>query len=551
MSLPRILLVLALACALHALQLQDVELISPTEDGRRFIAVVPAGKTTAPGPADMGTDVDGCRHSSGPCEYDYFVVVDPFSYFAALSSEWDQRSGRFASEIPREVIEWARKEWNSDREIDWNQAFQYTLQVARATGNQPPDRAQFVIAQNSIPVEKRYRLALAAYQKRGARHAVLAKIALTGAWALRVRLQLPVSHPSLAGGFEEVNSRIASKIKDGETFDLPKWTEAYRQVVDRDGLTREGYCVAASALFGFLMRQGDNTACRELLAKAGERLGQDKDDKPDMLRGLIRDRKRVMDDHHRLLGVAAEQFTAALRAEEFVRQRIPIVLLTVAEAYRRSGNLERAADWYTALARLPETQPAVREALRNEGRQRALPEDKPTSVQLGWIADEQLQLLRKAGLAHAGEFIGPDRGLLVAVVNEGLGTAAYNVPGWKPVSGANANDCARVLDQVGKAVLDHAFRLGAWPKNLGELWESEVLRDRNQVNRFHCPASGKPFTYAVPPGNLENIAPTTVLVATSAPVETPQGPRYAAFQANTKLAWLEQPPVVGQPLPRP
>lgn len=549
MTLSRVILGSMLACALHALQLQDVELASPVT-GERFNVVVIGGQPGATGgESDMGTDIDGCRHSSGPCEYDYYVVVDPYSYFAALSSEWDMRTGRFQAELPQPVVAWVRKEWGSEREIDLNHSFQYALQTARSTGRQPPDRKTFRIPQDAVSIDKRYRLALTAYERRGARHAVLAKIALTGAWALRVRAQVPVAHPSLAAGFEEVNGRISRQLKDGEAFDLDKWSKIYSSMVEKDGLTREGYTIAASTSFGFLLRQGELQKCRDLMAAAGERLG--KDDKPDALRGLLRDRKRLFEEHNKLLQSAVSEFTAALGSEEIVRSRIPEVLLVVAESYRRLGIYDRAGDWYLALSRLPETQPAARAALRFEGKMRALPADKPYHVQLGWIADEQREKVDRIAMAHSGELSGPDRGLLTAIINEGLGTAGYNAPGWKPMSGATQADSALVLDLVGKGVIEHAFRLGGWPKTLGELWETEVVKDRNRVNRFNCPATGKPLLYTIPPGDLSTIAPSTVLVATSAPVETADGPRFGAFCANTKLVWLAQAPVLGQPLPKP
>jgi hypothetical protein len=549
MTIPRVLLGVLLSCALHALQLQDAELISPFSD-QRFVAVVlGTAPGAAPGPADMGTDIDGCRHASGPCEYDYYVVVDPHSYFAALSTEWDQRSGRFDSELPRPVIEWVRKEWSSEREIDLNHAYQYALQLARSTGRQAPDRKTFVIPQDGIPLEKRYRLAISSYERRGARHAVLAKIALTGAWALRARAQLPVAHQSLQGGYEEINDRISRQLKDGEVFDLAKWSRIYTDIVDKDGLTREGYTIAVSALLGFRMREGDVQGCRDLFSKATERLGRD--DKPDALRGLLRDRKRLFEEHNRLLSVATEHFAAALRGEEIVRSRIPEILLVMGECYRRLGVNDRACDWYLALSRLPETQPASRAALRFEGKMRALPVDKPYHVQLGWIADEQREKTERLTVAHSGEFSGPDRSLLIAIVNEGLGTAAYQSPGWQPAKGATVNDSGIVLDLVGKGVIEYAFRLGGWPKNLGELWETEVIRDRNRVNRFYCPATGQPLLYNPPPGDLSNIAPSTVLVATSAPVDTPDGPRFGAFCANTRIVWMAEAPVLGQPLAKP
>lgn len=539
-------LFLASLSALPAMQYQDLDLISPLT-GAHFPAVGPMAQPGgAPAPADMGVDVDGCRHSSGPCEYDYYVVVDPFTYFGALTSEWDARSGKFLSgEVRKDIADWLAKEFGGEREIDWNHAFQGAIQVARNTGAQPPDRSTFVVPQTAIPVDKRYRLALASYEKRGARNLILAKIALTGAWALRCRAQVPIAHPQLAGGFEEVNARVGKNYKDGETFDVAKAMGIYRKVVDDDGLSREGYTVAALALFGFHLRDGDLEACRADITKALDRLG--KDDKPDMLRGLVRDRKKLLEDHNKLLNIANERFILALRNEEVVRSRIPEVMLVVAESFRRLGNNERAADWYLALGKLPETQPSARAELHFQGKDKALPADKPYHVQLGWIADEGFDRLRKAGISNAGEIAGSDKGLLLAILNEGLGTAAYSNPGWRPATGATPAETGQVLNMVGMAVLDHAYRLGSWPKSLGELWEHEIIRDRNQVNRFCDPSSGKAMVYREPPGDFSHLDKATVLVATGAPVDTPQGPRYGAFLANMKIAWSETPPVIGQP----
>lgn len=544
-----VIVLLACAAGLSAMQYQDLNLTSPITGGR-FVAVGTMEQPgAAPSPADMGTDVDGCRHSSGPCEYEYYVVVDPYSYFAALSSEWDPRSGRFRSEVTKDLADWLSKQFGGERDIDWNHAFQFAIQGARQGNGPAPDRATFTIPQTAIPVDKRYRLALASYERRGARNIVLAKIALTGAWALRCRAQVPIAHPALAGGFEEVNARIGKDIKDGEEFELQKWMRIYKKVVDADGLSREGYTVATLALFGFQLRDGDPEACKETLGKAMERLGRD--DKPDLLRGLIRERRKLAEDYTRLLGIAAERFTLALRNEEVVRARIPEVLLVVGEAYRRIGDKERAANWYTALGKLPETQPSVRAELRFQGKEKALPADQPYHVQLGWIADEQFERLQKSGISNAGEIIGSDKGLLLAIVNEGLGTAAYSNPGWKPVSGASRSDAENVLKEVGSSVLVFALHMGAWPKTLGELWEHEVIRDRNQVNRFCDPATGKPLVYREPPGDMSQIDKTTVLVATGAAVDGPGGKaQFGAYLADGSVVWSDQAPTVGRPAAR-
>ena len=47
-----------------------------------------------------------------------------------------------------------------------------------------------------------------------------------------------------------------------------------------------------------------------------------------------------------------------------------------------------------------------------------------------------------------------------------------------------------ISKRVGKAIMDFAFRKQSWPKNLGELWDYGVVRDRNYLNRFCCPVSG-------------------------------------------------------------
>ena len=78
-----------------------------------------------------------------------------------------------------------------------------------------------------------------------------------------------------------------------------------------------------------------------------------------------------------------------------------------------------------------------------------------------------------------------------------------------------------------------------------------MVRDRNRVNRFNCPVTGKPLLYSQPPGDISTIAPTTVLVATSEPIDTAQGKRFGAYCANNRVVWTEKAPVVGQPLAQP
>jgi hypothetical protein len=120
-------------------------------------------------------------------------------------------------------------------------------------------------------------------------------------------------------------------------------------------------------------------------------------------------------------------------------------------------------------------------------------------------------------------------------------------PTWKPVTGATQADCARLLDLVGKATMDFAFRNSTWPKSLGELWSRDVIRDRNVVNRFCCPVTGKPFLYQEPPSGISTTSPKLVLVATAEPVPTNQGPRFGVFLANATLVWSSRPVKPGEP----
>ena len=543
-------LTLVCVAALPAMQIQELELVSPV-NGKPFTAqATGVDRTPVADPANMGTDVDGCRHGSGPSEYDYFIIVDPYSYFASLAHEWDPKTQKLRGGLSPTMVDWVRKAWSSEREIDFNRAYQYAQSLARSMGRQAPDRASFVIPQDSISIEKRYNLALACYEYRVARNIELAKIALSGAWAVRCHAQIPMGGSMMDGGVEEVNKLVSDHIKDGEAFDLDKWIKIFRSMVERDGLSREGYVTAVLTLHGYEMRGGNQMACKELMARALKRLGEE--DKQDQLRGMIRERKRLRDEHDKLLKIAAERFTLALQNEEVIRLRIPEIVLAVAECHRRTGDLSRAADWFFALGQMPETQPSARHDLRELGRAKALPPDKPLHMQLGWIADEQMERLRKDGLNYPGELSGPDRGVLIAVVKEGLGTANYNVPGWKPAKHGTKEDSERVMKLIGTALLKYSFdNSGKWPKSLGELWECEILRDRNQVNRFHCPASGGSFIYTEPTGDITRIAQQTVLLTTELPVESKEGPRFGAFIANCSVVWTEQPLSPGQVLSRP
>lgn len=532
--------------SLAALDMRNLDLISPV-NGQKFpVVMVPPTQRGGESLADMGADDDGCRHSSGAAEYDYYVATDPRSYFSALIAEWDERTGQFRGQMNNELKSWVDKEFNSQLQVDLNKAFQTATAIAKARGVPPPDRRAFVLAQGDIPIERRYDYTYRCYLRRGARPAALAKVSLMGAWALRCRANLPIAHQSLSGGYSEVNDKVTRRVKDGERFSLAKWLPIYRQIFENESLTNEGYLVAGLTAFGMEMRDGNLGRCQEIITKLNERLKEVKDG--EIMRGLVRARMTLQREYLTFIGRATQHFMEAIASEEFPRLKLPETMLVVAEGLRRQASIGqpggdapavRAYDWYLAISKMPETQPKWREEFRSQGRVPSA--DAPYEVQIGWIADRQMENLTKAGVVHPGTISGPDKGLLTAIVFEGLGTAEYVNPGWKPVVGATQSDCALIMDLIGKAVLDFTFRTEAWPTSLGVLWERDVIHDRNYVNRFHCPVTGKPFLYQPLPGGISTTSPSTVVLATAEPVNTNQGPRYGVFLANATLGWSATP----------
>ncbi len=493
--------------------------------------------------SDMGADDDGCRHSSNRVEYARYVVTDPTSYFSALSVEWDDKSGRFVQPLTPEFKQWVDRTFNGDLATDIQRAFT-NRQKLRAAQNQPPlDRDKFVMDQDAVPVEKRFEYALRCYEKRGARAAVLAKLALTGAWSTRARFQLPISDPRLAGAFEEVNDKVVRQIKDGEQFNLGKWYGIYRDIFAKSDLKPSAYLVAGQVAFGFATRIGDRKQAEEIIEKLTERFkpNRENNDGHEFQRGIVRTMKRQHADYIQLLDRASREFRRAIAEEEFTRIRLPEVVLAVAESLRRSGNTTDAVDWYLCLAQMGETQPKLRADIRAEGK--APGPSAPYHVQLGWIADRQLDALAAAGVAHAGVASGANKGLINAILFDGLGTLEYVNPGWQPRTGAEAEDCAFVLDLVGKGVLVHQQRYAAWPEKLGDLWIKDIHHDRNRVNRFHCPVTGAPFAYKQLTGDQ---AAKTIVVATREPVPTKDGKRFIGYLANNTVIWSDKPLAPGE-----
>ena len=540
----RHLLLLLISLPVWAMQVQTMTLISPITGQKFDVLGVPADQATVANDlADLGADEDGCRHTSGPNEYDYYVATCPFSYFSALTAEWDQRSGRFREELPPDMKDWVIKTFNTDWQLDHSKSYTTNGQTLRLQGQLVPDRKDFVMPQAGIPIEKKYRLALQCYDHRGARASVLAKIALTGAWAIRARLNVPLGNQAIDGGYEEVNERIAGQVKPGEAFTLGKWLPIYRDVFNKASLTDEGYLIAGLTLFGLELRDGGNATAREILDQMGERFAANQKRNAEFMRGMVRERKRMMGEYEYFLATAATQFMKAISNEEFTRNRLPPTIMAVGECLRRGAKDERekirAYDWYLALAKMPETQPKLREDIRTQGK--APGPESPFHVQLGWMADKQLARLTAEGVVHPPELAGPDRSLLTTIVFERFGTAEWVNPGWRPRADGNQQDCALALNLIGQATMDFTFRTNAWPKSLDELWEQEVLKDRNRVNRFHCPVTGAKLLYKALDGDVTTASPRTVIVATAKPVPTNQGPRYGAYLANNQLLWSEQP----------
>ncbi len=541
-----VLIALVAISTVSAMQVRELELISPIT-GKRFRAVttpLSQSATRSEGVlANMGSDDDGCRHTTNLGEYERYVVTDPTSYFSALAVEWDDRNGRFMQPLSNDFKQWVQRQFNAEFKADWTTAFNRAKQLAAAQGQMPPERADFVMSQDSIQVEKRFTLAIECYSQRAARPAVLAKLALNGAWALRTRAQLPITDPRLAGGMEEVNALVVRQIKDGESFSFEKWHGVYHNIFHRSRLTHAGAFVAGQVLFGFEMRRGDVDACAAIGEALNKRFeaNRDNSDGLDFHRALVRSLRRMEITYRDFLDTASSHFRNAVAQEEFTRSRLPEVLLATAESLRRAGRTEAALDWYLCLALLPETQPKLRDDIRTE---RRFPgPSAPYLVQLGWIADNHIATLRARHPNHPGKPAGADAGLLNAIIFEGLGTLEYVNPHWRPATGATDTDSALVLDMIGKGVLLFHRRLGEWPESIGDLWMRDVVSDRNRVNRFHCPATGAAYAYVQPKADP---APRTILVAGVQPIPTAKGRRYPAYLANNTVVWSDQLPKPGE-----
>lgn len=536
------IIALALSAApAMAVSLQDATLKSPITR-HPFAVRVLAETKDATQLADLGADLDGCRHTSMASEYEFSVVVDPTCFFAALSAEWDPRDGRFLyqKEITDDLRTWVQKELGPDHAIAVANAYASAMRLARANGQAPPDRAGFLIPQNHIQIDQRYKLALKCYDARRARSSLIAKVALQGAWALRAYLNIALGNPNLDGGRQEVDDKVKRHVTNGETFRLDKWLPIYRKIFnDGRGMTDEASFVAGITLLGFELRDGNRAAVDGIISAMTERF---KDGEAVLgLRMLTKERKEKVGKYLEFLDIAIGNFRVAIAEEQINRSSLPTTMLAVAESLRRVGQGASAAAWYDALARLPETQPKMRADIRSQGR--AAGADAPFLIQVGWIADEQVLKLHDAGIKPLP---GIDQVLLTALVSEGLGSAAYVNPHWKPVTGASADACGSVIGRIGDAITGFGFRLGDWPETLGELWDRDFI-DRNSVNRFRCPASGELYRYGVPTMPFDQAPKDLVLVSTSSAIDTPTGKRFAACLLDRRVVWSVKPVEPGKP----
>ncbi len=533
-----------LVSGLFAAQVQPRTLISPITNKPFDVNIIPFRakdfvNQATNSPANMGIDADGCRHHSGFSEYDHYIVTCPYTYFTAVSVEWNERTGRFTQPLDAKFKKWVRSgkglhtDWINDR----NQKYKTYQQIQRAKGEPVAPINEFVIPQDQIAIDKKYTFALRSYSQRNARSAFMAKVSLTAAWAIRVHLNRQLSDPDLEAGVKEVNAKIARHIDEGEAFNLDKWHKLYRNLFHNTSLSNEAYFISGSTLLGLELRKGSYAECGEVIEKMQKRFS--KLEKGEKLRGITRERKRMLGTYRTFLDSAVVYFAKAIADEEIRRSQLPTTMIAVAEGLRRTNHIDQAIDWYLAVDNMDETEPALRKSIKEQGLAPA--PHAPTLVHIGWLANKRVDELMKLSPGRERVIKGPESKLLNAIVNQKLGLAVHKNPNWEPVVGANVKELEIMLNELGKALIDYEFRLEMWPDNLGNLWDDGAIPDWNRFNRFRCPVTGAPFNYAKPKTKREKLPTKTVLIACSRPVETAKGPRYLNYLANNSLVWTEKP----------
>jgi hypothetical protein len=517
--------------SLLAVQMEHRTFVSPVTN-KPFGATYLPGQTRSGGvqvDADMGVDTDGCVHTSGVSEYQYAVLVDPTSYFTALAIEWGE-DGMFRNQLQPAFIDWLRGPdgLSGQLDLDNNRLFDLARRKAAVQGQPKPNRANWLIPQEALSPEKKYQFALQCYRRRDVENAFLARIATSGAWAIRCLMNVPMMSPELAGGVDEVNLRLAKFIEDGEEFKLDKITEAYGEIFKSRNLTNEGYFVAGMTYLGFVLRQGDLQRCGEIIETMFERF--DDETKHKFFRGLLRERRRmIMSEYRAMLEVACVHWILALREEEIPRAQMPLIVYNVGEFQWRRGQKAEAYNWFLAFSKMEETQPSVRAEVRARGG-KALNDQAPPLVRLGWQADERLEAFRLELQIDEGQTIaGPHANLLNDIVFRGLGTLEF-VGNWQARTGGSVGELQEIMKQAYESLLTFNARFQAWPRELGVLWQVGLVRSRNRVNRFHCPVTGAPLLYEAPANG--QLVSKAVLIATSEPVLLQGQAQYLYFVGN-------------------
>ena len=528
-----------------ALTLEERTLICPITERPFKVKLIPnvAGgiwQVGAPGPADMGTDEDGCRHDSGFTEYELHVITSPWCYFTSLGMEWDDK-GVYRGHLRKEFKEWIRgPEISGEWIIDRNQSYNRFRRRYGSSGVKIPDQNDWEIPQNEIPIEKKYRLALRCYEKRHAPARMMGRMALMGVWAVRTHLCKPFMDPSLAGGVQEVNDKLQRHIEEGEKFSRDKWAKIYQDIFEKESLTDSGYAVAGFTHMGFLVRQGNQQAALEVLQTMLERFADEREHL--VYRALIRNRRVLLNrDYRNFLRVAAADFVRALAAEEIPITRMVPVVLAMAELRRRLGDLRGAMDWYTCLAAMPATEPQMRADWRREGGAPA-PEAK-WLIHVGWQADVWKGRLKELGIQDTGKPMGEAAPLINAIMHEGLGTPEYVNPKWQPVRDKPAEAVAWLMKEVGANLLIYQDGVKVFPDTLDDMWLDGYVKDRNVLNRFRCPQTGEPFLYMAP---VAAPMQQTILISTQKPVVTSDGPRYVGFLYGHKVVFSKDPLIPGK-----
>ena len=171
---------------------------------------------------------------------------------------------------------------------------------------------------------------------------MIAKVALTGAWAVRVQMNKPIFHSRLTGGYEEVDDKLQRHIEPNESFEVDKWVRVYKNIFHNTRLTDAGYFVAGNTYMGLLLRTGDLDAIKDTLERLRERYKDKNENGFDALRVLVRAQNTLVSQAYLpFLREATTHFKLAIANEEIPRPKLPEIVLAIAESHRRLGQPRR------------------------------------------------------------------------------------------------------------------------------------------------------------------------------------------------------------------